>query len=133
MLRGEAPVIRSNGLARKDYLYISDAVEGYLAVGEAMLCRHMSSEIFNLSSGQPVSVRELVDTIVRVSGSTLAARVLGEPSAEAPLTQVSSAKAHRLLGWHARVDLEAGLRETLDWYRVPVPAAETGRRSDAGV
>lgn len=116
LLSGEAPVIRSDGKARRDYLYVEDAVRGYLALAEAAEQPGVVGETFNLAGGQVSSVLEVVAAILRVGGRPdLRPRVLAETSDEIPVTRVSAAKARRVLSWTAEVPLDMGLRRTIAW------------------
>lgn len=118
LLRGDPPVIRSNGRLVRDYLYIADAVYAYLTLAEAMTKPGVSGEVFNFSSEQPVSVLEIVETISRLMGrQDLTPQILAEPSDETTVKHVSSVKAKTRLGWSARVPLDVGLIRTIQWYR----------------
>ncbi len=100
LLRGDPPVIRSNGRLVRDYLYIADAVYAYLTLAEAMTKPGVSGEAFNFSSEQPVSVLEIVEKISRFMGrQDLTPRILAEPSNEAAVKYSSSDKAKTRLGW----------------------------------
>jgi len=58
LLRGEAPIIRSDGTLQRDYLHVDDAVTAYLALGAALMDGRERSEAFNFGHGRPVSVLE---------------------------------------------------------------------------
>jgi CDP-glucose 4,6-dehydratase len=119
VLRGERPTIRSDGLTLRDYLYVVDSAEAYLLVGERLLRQPdgVVGEAFNFSLEQPLTVLEVVATILRLMGSALTPEVLGAPTHDIPRQYLSSAKARDRLGWRPRVGFEAGLVETIDWYR----------------
>jgi CDP-glucose 4,6-dehydratase len=128
ILTGEAPVIRSDGQARRDYLYVEDAVGGYMALAEAMDRPGVAGQAFNLGREQVLSVVELVEAILRLGGrGDLRPRVLGEPSGEAPVCRVTAAKARRLAGWSPRFSLDEGLRATIDWHRTAAAPAVAAR------
>jgi CDP-glucose 4,6-dehydratase len=115
--RGERPVIRGDGNAERDFLYVEDAVEGYLALAEAMHGSGIAGEAFNLSSGQAVSTRRLVETILEVMGRTdLQPEILNQPSNEPPVKYSAAGKAREIFGWSARTPLREGLRRTAAWY-----------------
>jgi len=124
MLKGEPPVIRSDGRARRDYLYVEDAVRGYLALAEAMERPGVVGQIFNFGSGQVVSVLELVEMVLHLGGCDhLTPLVLGESSDEVPVSPVSAIRARRVLGWTPDVPLEVGLTATIDWHRTAAARA----------
>ena len=117
-LRDEHPVIRSHGQAEREYLYVEDAVAGYLMLGAAMQAENIPGQIYNFTSGTPVSVLTIVETILRLMGKKeLTPRVLGEKLDGAEVRHASSAKASRQLGWRAETSLEDGLMKTISWYQ----------------
>jgi CDP-glucose 4,6-dehydratase len=118
-LKGEAPVIRSNGKHLRDYLYVEDAALAYLRVAEAMKAdQTVPGEVFNFSYGVPLSVLELVDRILASLGRPdLTPVVLNQATNEIPEQYLSSKKAASRLGWRPTVPMDEALRRTLDWYR----------------
>ncbi|MGD9496333.1 MAG: NAD-dependent epimerase/dehydratase family protein [Armatimonadota bacterium] len=118
LLRGERPVIRSDGRPLRDYLYIDDAVDGYVRVMHSLLDGEQMGQAFNFGTGEPVSVLDIFNEMVEIAGRPdLAPEVLGEASRELRDQFLSAAKAQRLLGWQAHVPREEGLRRTFRWYR----------------
>ncbi len=115
-LRGEVPVIRSTGGATRDYLWVGDAVEAYLAAAE----RGVGGEAYNISTGEPwsvLAVAQLIDSTLGISEP--AHRILGtaEKEGEIPAQTLDSGKAARELGWAAKTGLEQGMAKTVAWYR----------------
>lgn len=118
VLRGEAPVIRSNGLFRRDYVYVEDAVDAYLAVGERMDSPDVIGRIFRLASGSGGTVLDMVSHIARIAGrSDLKPIVLNEQSYERVDEPYVPNFEKDVLGWSCKVDLEVGLSLTCDWYQ----------------
>ncbi len=118
VLRGEAPVIRSDGTLQRDYLYVADIVEGYLCLAECLEDPALHGQAFNFGMDDPRSVLEVAQTIISLSDHPeLKPVVLNQASHEIVKQYLASEKAHRLLGWRARYSLEEGLRQTLAWYR----------------
>ncbi len=125
LLKGERPIIRSDGTPLRDYLYVDDAVDGYMRVMNALLEGRCGGEAFNFGTGDPVSVLEVFEEMVDTAGRPdLAPEVLGEASKELPDQFISAAKARRLLAWEARLSREEGLRRTFRWYRDNLAAIE---------
>lgn len=117
-LRGERPVIRSDGRFVRDYFFVRDAALAYLELAERMPDPAVTGEAFNFGAEQPLTVLELVDRLLRLAGAAhLEPRVLDEASREIPRQHLDCSKARRTLGWKPRFSLEEGLRETIDWYR----------------
>lgn len=118
VLRGEPPVIRSDGTPLRDYLYVDDIVEGYLRLAERLDDPALHGQAFNFGMDDPKSAREMVETIIAISDyPDLKPIVQNQASHEIARQYLSSEKARRVLGWQPRYSLEEGLRRTLDWYR----------------
>jgi CDP-glucose 4,6-dehydratase len=116
VLDREDPLIRSDGSLERDYLYLSDAVEAYLSVATHL--PDVSGEAFNFGTELPVSVLEVVERIVAVSGiEGVRPRVLGVASNEIDAQSLASGKAKTRLGWKPEVDLDEGLRRSIEWYQ----------------
>lgn len=134
-IEGETPVIRSDGTFVRDYLYVRDAAEGAMAlanlVGEGTVA---PGTAVNLAAGNRLAVIEIVRKILALMGSDLEPRILALPLKEIPEQRVSAGLARRLLGWRAKTSMEAGLRETIDWYRDYLAGrATTGERKTKAV
>ncbi len=118
LLRGECPVLRSDGTFLRDYLYVKDAARGYLRLAEAMTDMQLHGEVFNFGPGTPFSVLDLVARIQKLLGrEELGPQILNSAAGEIRNQYLSSEKAGSMLGWHCEYDLDAGLTETIEWYR----------------
>ncbi len=118
LLRNERPNIRSDGTLRRDYLYVDDAVSGYLALGAALTDGRERGEAFNFGHGEPVSVLDLVDEIARAVGRTdLAPIIQSNAPNEIPTQWLDATKARTRLGWTPAFALEEGVLRTVEWYR----------------
>lgn len=118
ILRGERPIIRSDGKFIRDYIYVEDAVDSYLHLAEALRKEpSLAGEAFNFSTGKPLSVVEVVDAIRKTMKSDLAPVILNEASNEIREQHLDSTKANKTLKWRARFGFEEGLPRTVDWYR----------------
>ncbi|MCP4544697.1 MAG: NAD-dependent epimerase/dehydratase family protein [Chloroflexi bacterium] len=118
IIRGERPIVRSDGTMLRDFLYVRDAVSAYLALAEHLDDPEVKGEAFNFGMDDPRSVLEIVQAIIGVSDHPeLEPVVLADAPNEIPAQYLGSDKAHRTLGWSPRYSLEEGLRETLAWYR----------------
>ena len=118
VLRGKAPVLRSDGTPRHDYLYVRDGVNGYLTLAEQMDRPEVCGGAFNFGLNQPRSVLGVVEIIIAESNNPgLKPVILGEASHESTGQYLDSTKARQVLGWRSEYSLEDGLRETVKWYR----------------
>jgi CDP-glucose 4,6-dehydratase len=119
-LRGELPVIRSDGSPIRDYLYVDDAVRAYLALAEQVTRGDSRRQVFNFGSDTPLSVRDLVVQILNACGAgdlQPDVRGVGTPAGEIDRQYLDSARARTLMGWNPEVALEMGLSRTVAWYR----------------
>jgi CDP-glucose 4,6-dehydratase len=118
ILNGERPVIRSDGKMIRDYVYVRDIVDFYLFLAEAMEDPAVHGEAFNFSTESQLSVMDITRALLRLCERTdLEPIILNEAKAEIPHQYLSARKAREVLGWQARSTIEAGLSETINWYR----------------
>jgi CDP-glucose 4,6-dehydratase len=118
ILRGERPVIRSDGKFIRDYFYVEDGAEAYMLLAEALAQKpELAGEAFNFSNEIQVDVIDLVNRLRKVMGTTLEPVVLNQANNEIRHQYLSAEKARRVLGWKPLFDLDEGLRRTVQWYR----------------
>lgn len=116
-LRGESPIIRSDGRFVREYFYVRDAVGAYLRLAEALPSSPCVGEAFNFGTDQPLSVLELVDRILELMNCThLTPTILNEASHEIRSQYLDCSKARRMLGWAPAYTLDEALAETIAWY-----------------
>jgi CDP-glucose 4,6-dehydratase len=116
-LRGEPPVIRSDGAYVRDYFYVADAVAAYLHLAERLPDDACIGQGFNFGNEEPLSVIEIVDLILEHSGRTdLRPVILDEATSEIRKQYLDCSKARSVLGWKPLYALEDGLRQTIKWY-----------------
>ena len=129
-LAGRAPVLRSDGSPERDFLYVEDATSAYLAIADGLDRDVARGEAFNAGGGRPYAVGEVVELISRLAGTGVEPEILGtgNPEGEIDRQYVDPTKLRDRLGWSPQVELEEGLRLTIDWYRehpeALVPAAD---------
>jgi CDP-glucose 4,6-dehydratase len=118
VLRGEAPVIRSDGQYVRDYFYVDDGAAAYMLLAEQLFSLpELRGLAFNFSNEIEVTVLELVRRILRAMDSDLKPVVLNESSNEIRRQCLSAARARQMLGWSPMFDLDEGLERTIAWYR----------------
>jgi CDP-glucose 4,6-dehydratase len=118
LLRGEQPVLRSDGTFVRDYLHVDDIVSAYLALGEQTDNPVFGGQGFNFSDESPLTVMEIYKAICEAAGKTATTpKILNAASSEIKDQYLDSTKAHKLLGWQASVNLKDGLSKSFDWYR----------------
>jgi CDP-glucose 4,6-dehydratase len=118
LARGERPVVRSDGTPERDYLYVEDAVNAYLAVAASLDRPELSGRAWNAGCGVPVPVRDVVRTLIEVSGAGVEPDIRGKgtPSGEIDRQYLDSTAIREELGWEPRWELEDGLRASWQWY-----------------
>ena len=118
ILRGQAPVIRSDGSFIRDYFYVEDGAAVYALLAESLIKNPaLKGEAFNFSNEIQVTVLELTQKILGLMGSDLKPDVRNEASNEIKHQYLSAEKARRMLGWSPLYTLDGGLEKTIAWYR----------------
>lgn len=117
-LGGERPVIRSDGKFIRDYLYLNDVAEAYLAMAERIEDPRVAGGAFNFSTESRVTVLEIVRIILEMMGrQDLEPVIENRAVSEIRDQTLDASKARDVLSWRAHYDLRAGLAETIPWYR----------------
>jgi len=109
-----APTVTLWGSGRpsREFLYVDDAAEGIVLALE----RYDAPEPVNLGAGREVTIRDLAERIRALTGYE-GSFVWDETYPDGqPRRAVDGSRARELLGWSPRVDLEEGLRRTVEWY-----------------
>lgn len=118
ILKGERPIIRSNGKFVRDYIYVKDAAQAYLRLAEHLVDGAVQGQGFNFSVGKPMTVLEIVGVIQKLMHAEHLEPIIQNTAKGEILSQyLSSEKAERLLKWKPSCGLEKGLEETISWYR----------------
>lgn len=119
VIRGEAPIIRSDGTYIRDYFYVEDAASAYVSLAEKMAADgSITGHAFNFSNEVQLTVLEMTVKILGLLGrSDLEPIILGEAQNEIPHQYLSAEKARNMLGWRSDFSIEDGLARTIDWYR----------------
>jgi CDP-glucose 4,6-dehydratase len=118
VLLGKPPVIRSDGKATRDYIYVLDAVDAYLLLAERIDEIGDDARAFNFSQEQPLSVLAITETVLRLMNrAELTPIVKNQTKGEIPHQYLSAKEARNQLGWKPQFSLEQGLLDTIGWYR----------------
>jgi dTDP-glucose 4,6-dehydratase len=128
-LRAVIPTIISQGLAgqgirlgnlepRRDFLFVKDTARGFIEIGK---CDQAIGRVVNIGTGRDLSIRDLVDKILDLMGKKgrleIEDRRVRPEKSEVMQLCSDTTLAQKLFQWVPRYTLEAGLRETVDWYR----------------
>jgi CDP-glucose 4,6-dehydratase len=118
VLRGQRPIIRSDGTFIRDYFYVEDGAAMYMFLAEKLAEKpELKGEAFNFSNEIQITVSELTGRILHVMNSDLQPDIRNEASNEIKHQYLSAQKARAMLGWSPLFDLEEGLARTIDWYK----------------
>ena len=109
------PFPTSEGRQLRDFCHVRDVAAGLLKASRTPAAR---GEVINLASGQPVAIREMVETVCRLIGGGVPefGQVPYRPGENMAL-HADITKASQLLEWRPEISLEEGLRELIDWGR----------------
>jgi len=108
--------MRSDGSPKRDFVYIEDIVDAYMLLGRETGRKGVKGEAFNFSLGKALRVKDVVDTILRLMGSSSKPVWTNSAEKEIPEQYLSIDKARKILGWEPKFGLEAGLKRTIPWY-----------------
>ena len=114
LLDGRQPVIYGDGEQTRDFTYVANVVDGVLRACEAP---NVAGEVMNVATGGRISLNDLLKTMNRILGTSLEAVYQSPRAGDVRDSQADITKAKALLGYAPNVDLEDGLRRTLDWCR----------------
>jgi UDP-glucose 4-epimerase len=110
---GHPVTIWGDGSVVRDYLYISDLVEALKQVAEA----ETQQKVFNVGSGQGISLNELVALIAEVTGERPVVEYVPGRALDVPANVLDVAWAREELGWSPTTELAEGIERTWHWIR----------------
>ena len=118
VLRGERPIIRSDGHYIRDYFYVEDGAAAYMLLAERLAeDRRLAGSAFNFSNEVETSVLQIVQRVLALMGSPLTPDVRNEATHEIRRQYLSAARARQVLAWKPAFSLDEGLQKTIAWYR----------------
>ncbi len=106
-----------DGTCLRDYIDVVDLAKAHVAAVDRMTSGKMDEryEIFNIGTGKPVSVLELVTTFEKVNGLTLPYKIVGRRPGDVPAVWADTSLANNMLGWKAERSLDETLRAAWAW------------------
>lgn len=117
LVDGIRPTIRSNGQQYRDYVYITDVIDGYIALAFHMQKSVNNLHIFNFGTGIPCRALDIVGMISENFQGNLDPYILNEAKKEIEKQYVDSTHARDILGWKPKVKIKNGIEETVQWYK----------------
>ena len=118
VLRGENPVVRSDGTPLREFVHTDDVCSAYLTLAENI--DKTRGDAFNIGTDAPVQILELTNKIIELAGASgkLEPNILlkHKIDREIDAQYLSADKIRQRTGWASTIDLENGLRRTIEWY-----------------
>jgi NAD dependent epimerase/dehydratase len=120
LLSGVSEIKLGNLSPRRDFNYVKDIVRGFIAIAESD--KTMGQEV-NIATGESISMRELVLLLSSMINHS-AKLVIDQERVRPDKSEVENLlgcnkKIHQLTGWKAEYDLKTGLKETIEWFKIP--------------
>ncbi|MGB0383251.1 MAG: GDP-L-fucose synthase family protein [Ardenticatenaceae bacterium] len=112
--RGDEQIVAwGDGSPTREFLYVEDAAEGILLASE----RYNESRPVNLGSSYEISIKDLVETIARLTG--FEGEIVWDTSKPngQPRRKLDICRAKELFGFESQISFEEGLRRTIEWYQ----------------
>ncbi len=113
MLQGDSPVIYGDGEQTRDFIYVGDVVKANLLAASTS---DISGEVFNVASGESLSVNQLARILNQILGTSLEPEYQPERKGDVRHSSASIDKARNMLGFVPSLTFEEGLRKTVEWY-----------------
>ena len=111
---GQPPIIFGDGTQTMDFVDARDIARANVLAAES----EVTDEVFNVASGTETSLDELATTLLKVMGSSLEPQYAPPRKVNpVPRRLADVSKTRQLLGFEARISLEEGLRDLVEWWR----------------
>jgi len=114
---GEPLSVTGDGSQTRSVCYVDDTIRGILALAESDAAGPV-----NIGAPYELSIAELAETIIALSGSAESIRYVERPVDDPRVRRPDIALAWDLLGWQPQVLLAEGLTRTIGWFRSELPA-----------
>ena len=118
LLDGAAELHLGNLETTRDFNYVKDTAEGFIALAES---EASNGEAINLATGEDISIGDLAKMLMEITGQS--AEIVTDTQRVRPARSEvqrllgDATKARKLLGWAPRHDLRTGLAETVEWMK----------------
>jgi len=114
LLDGRQPIVYGDGEQTRDFTYVENVVDGVLRACDAP---DASGQVINVATGGRISLNDLLRTMNGILGTSIQAIYKDARLGDVRDSQADITRATTLLGYTPTIDLEEGIRRTLDWAR----------------
>ena len=113
LLAGEAPTLQGDGSQSFDFVHVRDVADANVHA----MASEVSDETFNVGSGGEASVRQVAQKLIEITGATVEPHYDTSQRVLMMRRVGTNTRAKERLGWQTSIDLDAGLRDTVEWVR----------------
>jgi len=113
-LRNEPLTVYGSGNQSRDFLYVDDAVDAFLAMGSH---KNAIGQAINFGTGKDYTINDTADKIINISKSDSKVIHVEERKSEVEKLICDFSKAKGLIGWEPKISFDDGLRKNIDWER----------------
>ena len=114
VLKNQSPTIFGDGTQTRDFVYIKDNIDATI---KAMESEKTNGEVFNIGTGRPTTILDLAETIIGLCGKDLQPVFIGNSRIDVRHRFPDISKMRSIIGFRPKYNLEAGLKETINWYK----------------
>ncbi|MDE3057734.1 MAG: NAD-dependent epimerase/dehydratase family protein [Bacteroidota bacterium] len=112
MLAGEQPVINGDGKQTRDYVFVGDVVRA-----NVLALSHDKTDVFNIGTGIETDVNSLFHHLKKFTGASCEEKHAPAKAGEQLRSVIDHSKAKKILGWNPTVNVEEGLKKTVEFFR----------------
>ena len=111
-------IIRSNGKLVRDYLYVGDAVNAYFLTMKVLINKKENLRVYNVGSKYNLNVIDMTNKVSKIVDNKKAnLKILNTSKNEISFQKLNFTKIKKELNWSQKVDLNIGLKKTIEWYK----------------
>ena len=115
MMKNSRPIIYGDGEQTRDFTYIANVIDANIRAAQTT---SGIGQVMNVANGEKVSLNELLETLKTIAGTDdVAAEYLPERRGDVKHSQADNRRAIEWLGYEKLIDLEEGLRRTIEWWK----------------
>lgn len=109
---GTPVTLYGDGFQSRDFTYVDDIAKGVVAA-----LRPVGYDVFNLGAGRPIKVLDLIKEIEKATDRTAILQQEDAHLSDVAITWADTTHSEEVLGWKPEIDVESGIKDTVDWYR----------------